>query len=315
VNYYEHHIGDYAEATAHLSFVEDAAYSRMMRKCYASERALPADIAAVQRLIGARSKDERQAVESVLHEFFELREDGWHNARCDAEIARFHESQPDRDAKREHERERQRRTRERRRELFEFLRGHGVVPPFDASMADLQAHMSRVTETVRHAPVTRDNTATQTPDTRHQTPELNTKPAIAGSRSTVVEPASTDPPALTLVEPTTGPPDCPHLDVLALWAEVLPAMPQHLPSQWRGTRADHLRARWRETATAKGWTSQADGLAYLRKLFGYVGESRFLTGRTTPKQGARPFAIELEWLVNPSNWAKVHEGKYHAEAA
>ena len=26
MNYYEHHLGDYAEATAHLSFVEDAAY-------------------------------------------------------------------------------------------------------------------------------------------------------------------------------------------------------------------------------------------------------------------------------------------------
>jgi uncharacterized protein YdaU (DUF1376 family) len=32
VNYYKHHIGDYAEATAHLSFVEDAAYLRLMRK-------------------------------------------------------------------------------------------------------------------------------------------------------------------------------------------------------------------------------------------------------------------------------------------
>ena len=38
MNYYEHHLGDYAEATAHLSFVEDAAYSRLMRKAYATEK-------------------------------------------------------------------------------------------------------------------------------------------------------------------------------------------------------------------------------------------------------------------------------------
>jgi uncharacterized protein YdaU (DUF1376 family) len=62
LNYYEHHLGDYAEATAHLSFVEDAAYSRLMRKVYATELPLPADIKSVQRLVGARSKEEKEAV-------------------------------------------------------------------------------------------------------------------------------------------------------------------------------------------------------------------------------------------------------------
>lgn len=110
-----------------------------------------------------------------------------------------------------------------------------------------------------------------------------------------------------------GLPDCPHLDVLALWAEVLPTFPQHLPAQWKGTRADHLRARWRETAAEKQWETCAQGLAYLRKLFAYVGSSPFLSGKTKPGSGHRPFMIELEWLVNPQNWAKVIEGKYHQE--
>ena len=126
------------------------------------------------------------------------------------------------------------------------------------------------------------------------------------------------PPQLSLVDgqsKASGVPDCPHLGVLKLWAEVLPSLPQHLPSQWRGTRADHLRARWRETAAEKGWTTTDDGIEYLRKFFAYVGRSPFLTGRAPPLPGKRPFVIELEWLVNPTNWAKVHEGKYHAEAA
>lgn len=89
MNYYEHHIGDYAEATAHLSFVEDAAYSRCIRKYYAIEGPLPVDVKAVQRLVGARSKDERNAVDAVLGEFFTLQDDGWHNTRCDEEIARY----------------------------------------------------------------------------------------------------------------------------------------------------------------------------------------------------------------------------------
>ena len=93
MNYYEHHIGDYAEATAHLSFIEDAAYSRMIRKYYATEKPLPADIKAVQRLIGARTKEEREAVATVLEEFFTLDADGWHNARCDEDIARYREGE------------------------------------------------------------------------------------------------------------------------------------------------------------------------------------------------------------------------------
>jgi uncharacterized protein YdaU (DUF1376 family) len=93
VNYYEHHIGDYAEATAHLSFVEDAAYSRLIRKYYASEKALPAEIKSVQRLIAARTRDEKEAVQTILEEFFELRDDGWHNTRCDEEIGRFQHKQ------------------------------------------------------------------------------------------------------------------------------------------------------------------------------------------------------------------------------
>lgn len=93
MNYYEHHLGDYAQATAHLSFVEDAAYSRLIRKYYAQEKPLPVDLAATQRLVGARTKEEKEAVETVLTEFFELRDDGWHNRRCDEEIARYLDKQ------------------------------------------------------------------------------------------------------------------------------------------------------------------------------------------------------------------------------
>lgn len=93
MNYYEHHIGDYAEATAHLTFIEDAAYSRLIRKYYASEKPLPPELKAVQRLVGARTKEEKEAVETILEEFFELFDDGWHNARCDEEIARYQDKQ------------------------------------------------------------------------------------------------------------------------------------------------------------------------------------------------------------------------------
>lgn len=93
MNYYEHHIGDYAEATAHLTFIEDATYSRLIRKYYATEKPLPMDVKLVQRLINARLKEEKNAVVSVLNEFFTLTNDGWRQERCDHEIARFKDKQ------------------------------------------------------------------------------------------------------------------------------------------------------------------------------------------------------------------------------
>lgn len=91
MNYYEHHLGDYVEATAHLSMLEDGAYGRLLRKYYATEKPLPADVKAVQRLVLCRNAAEGKAVEMVLREFFKLHEDGWHQERCDSEIARYHE--------------------------------------------------------------------------------------------------------------------------------------------------------------------------------------------------------------------------------
>ena len=87
MNYYRHHIGDYLRDTAHLSMLEDAAYRRLLDLYYMREQSIPADHAAVCRLVRAREDDERSAVRVVLEEFFTLEPDGWHQKRADCEIA------------------------------------------------------------------------------------------------------------------------------------------------------------------------------------------------------------------------------------
>lgn len=93
MNYYEHHIGDFDQATAHLTACEDGIYSRLIRRCYATEKPLPAEVSAVQRLVRARTRDEKKAVADMLAEFFNLQADGWHQTRCDIELARYVEKQ------------------------------------------------------------------------------------------------------------------------------------------------------------------------------------------------------------------------------
>jgi len=85
VNYFKHHIGDYDSATAHLSWDEDMAYTRLIRLYYRREAPLPPDLSQICRLIRA-GKREAPHVQAVLEEFFTLSEDGWHNKRCDEEI-------------------------------------------------------------------------------------------------------------------------------------------------------------------------------------------------------------------------------------
>jgi len=91
MHHYPHHIGDYRTHTAHLTMVEDGAYRRLLDIYYMHEKPLPADVAAVLRLASARSREERAAVETILREYFTLKEDGWHQGRCDEEIDAYQE--------------------------------------------------------------------------------------------------------------------------------------------------------------------------------------------------------------------------------
>lgn len=188
MNYYERHLGDYARDTAHLSMLEHGAYGLLLDRYYATEAGIPAD--QVHRIARARSKEEKAAVDVVLSEFFVLDSGCWRSKRCDIEISRYQESEPDREAKRENEKERQRRSRERRKAIFGTLREHGIVPAYDTPIIELQTLLSRVTNTPVTQPVTRDATGTQTPDT---IPSIKTKGGQAAA-STDVDPAAAAPP-------------------------------------------------------------------------------------------------------------------------
>jgi len=70
MHYYSHHVGDYHRDTAHLSIVEHGVYRLLMDSYYSTERALPADLSILCRIVRAVSKLEREAVSSVSKLFF-----------------------------------------------------------------------------------------------------------------------------------------------------------------------------------------------------------------------------------------------------
>ena len=106
-------------------------------------------------------------------------------------------------------------------------------------------------------------------------------------------------------------PACPHLELLDIFAEKLPELPQPKPELWEGQRAKNLSARWKWCLTAKKRngeryaTSKAEALDFFERYFGYVGKSDFLTGRDGRWSGC-----DLAWLVKADNFAKVLQGNY-----
>jgi uncharacterized protein YdaU (DUF1376 family) len=89
MNFYPHHLGDHMRDTAQLSILEDGVYRRLLDAYYVHERPLPAEQRECCKIARAVSKRERDAVAYVIKQFFQLRNDGYHQRRADAEIERF----------------------------------------------------------------------------------------------------------------------------------------------------------------------------------------------------------------------------------
>lgn len=110
-------------------------------------------------------------------------------------------------------------------------------------------------------------------------------------------------------KPPTGKPavpDCPHAEIVALYHEILPQLRR--VREWTPDRQAFLRARWREKP-------ERQSLDWWREFFEYVAGCPFLMGEGLAQEGRQPFTADLEWLVRPTNFRKVIEGKYQRRSA
>lgn len=106
-------------------------------------------------------------------------------------------------------------------------------------------------------------------------------------------------------------PNCDHQSVVDLYHKHLPTLRR--VEVWNDTRKGYLRQRWREVASElaeKQEVKADDVLIWFTEFFEHIATSRFLTGRVNDKSG-RSFVADLEWILKPSNFAKIVEGKYH----
>ena len=145
----------------------------------------------------------------------------------------------------------------------------------------------------------------------------------SNSRSTDVQPTNNQEPItinqepiIEYIRPPDGElvskiPDCQHSEVISLYHHHLPTLRK--VEVWNAARQGYLRQRWREVAEELSKSTEIDSsdvLGWWGEFFQHVGKSKFLTGRVNSKDG-RAFTADLEWILKPSNFAKIVEGKYH----
>ena len=90
--------------------------------------------------------------------------------------------------------------------------------------------------------------------------------------------------------------NCPHKEIIETYHATLPQL-AHIQI-WDNTSKKHLKARWRQ-----GKSHQS--LDFWQAYFEWVSCSDFLMGKVNN------FQADLHWLVNPANFAKVINGRYH----
>ena len=89
MNYVQFHLGDWLAGTALLSPTERGVYMDLLVRYYKEERPIMQE--ECKRIARAYAPHEQEAMQYVLQTFFTLDAEGYHHARCDAEIAKAQE--------------------------------------------------------------------------------------------------------------------------------------------------------------------------------------------------------------------------------
>ena len=241
MDWHKRYSGDYARDTGHLSLCEHGAYAVLLDAFYSTEKPIPA--AGAHRVARAFEKHEREAVDSVLLQFWKRTPDGWVNPRAIVEIGKANakSAAASRAARAMHESCERRANAERTQsERTDSAPADGVRPQSNA----------RACQTSR--------LQTPDPDTRDQTPDQDAATDNAGAREDGW-PASPPPTLSNTGGPNSGP-TRKQRDAIASYAEELDHVPPAPRTKAEASRlieemkvgVEHQRAKRLETAREAG---------------------------------------------------------------
>ena len=91
-------------------------------------------------------------------------------------------------------------------------------------------------------------------------------------------------------------PPCPHDEIIALWNQTIPELPQVQVTRWHQnkTRKRKLEARWRED-------KQHQTLEFWQEVFNVIRQDDFWMGRTGWTKAT------FDWFLEPRNFQKIYD--------
>lgn len=275
VNYYNHHIGDYITKTIHLSLEQHGAYRRMMDIYYSTEKPLPLDIDLICRKIPTHTESERAAVIYILSqpEFFEKRDDGYHNEHCDAVIRMWKRNRNNgklggRPLKKE----------------------HGEENPKETQKKPKQEPKAKPNAKPRNNP---PNTQYPIPNTQ----EENKDTVLSDDNTSSSSPEEGACPSGFLLSKR---PSVPYEEIRRAFNEICTAYPACRAMSDR--RKKMVNVTWRHL----GGTMDA-----IRTLFKKAQESDFLKGLApSTERKDNPFVASFDFIINPNKAIRIMEGLY-----
>lgn len=243
MHYYQFNIADYRKDTAHLTLIEHAIYRSLLDTYYMSEKPLTADIKALMRSHCVRSQDERESLENVLNDFFELTENGYFHKKCEENLTKIYK-------KSEKARESAKARWNKEKELKEQE---------DIKKGVLSADECEIVA----------NASNDDANAVREKCEVNANgmlPINPIPNNPIIKTSSSKPEV----------PTCPHEKIISLYHEKLPELSRVSIERWPGSdREKHLRARWREAKKHQSldfWNWFFEGVRVAKNGF-YLGNN------------------------------------------
>lgn len=288
MNFYKRYMADYARKTSRLTLAQHGAYTLLLDEIYSTEQPLSSDVQELYRVCRAMTRDEQAAVRFVADTYFPISENGSrYNPRASIEMNLA-------------------------ASVIEAARFNG-----SKGGRPKKETQEKPSGFPKNNPMGfQDETKKETQEKPNGEPSgFETEKLLSISEEYQEAKASL---SKSSISPQL--PDCPHEDIIDLFAKMLPSLPQPRKSLWRkGKNAPALKARWRWVLTEKYESGERSGkrmastkneaLDWFGRFFDYVGKSDFLIG----KSGT--WKCDLAWLVNQANFEKVLSGVYENKVA
>ena len=272
MNYVQFHIGDWESGTRLLTPLEKGIYIDLLMLYYSTER--PILRSYFDRITRGYTEDERKAFDYVVSQYFEEQDDGFHNARCDAEIAKAAEKS------------------EKARKSIQSRWNKAAKGPAP-SVSDTCRKPDESTDEIR----TNNERNTDVLLTNNQEPITNKNISLVEKA-----PAGPFPSEETTSDPLSI---CPAKEIVELFNSILG---QYLGAVRKVTpaRQQAMRARWHDMIKDSEAKTRADGLDWCRQYFEAVAKRPFLLGQKSDSK----WHADFDWLMQSKNYVKIFEGAY-----